>query len=432
MEDTADSAQGLKTKARERFNHHQIWSLVLLGVFTGFNMVDRGLLALNLEPIKLELGATDTQMSIAAGIGFFLANAIAGVPIARLADRYSRRNIIAIGFGFYSFVMGAIGMVTNFAGLLVTRIVLGIGEATGNAPTSAMVNDLVPPQNRRTALAAVRAFGAIVVFGMLSFLGHVTEIYGWRASFYLLTLPAIIFVPLMLFTVREPARETGADGKQVQPVSLKKAWAQWRKSPAFLLVLLGFAFAGVTLQANSVWVAAFLARVRELSPTEIGVLSGISRGPALLIGSLLGAWITDRFARRNHRYRFWVPGAMLLLGVPAELTYLMVDSAYVWVPAYLLAGMLIMGSQASTIAICMDVSGAGLRATGLAFALLASNLLADLIGPTSIGLMNDTIFASYGADALRYSMGIVTLGAGIGGLLIIIASRFETEENRSG
>lgn len=417
---------------RQKFTRHQLWALTVLGIYSGFNMVDRGMLALNLEPIKLELGASDTQMSIAAGIGFFLMNAIAGVPLARLADRYSRRNIIAIGFGFYSFIMATIGMVTSFAGLLFARILLGMGEASGNAPSSAMVNDLVPAQNRRMALAGLRVFGAIIVLVMMTSLGHISDVYGWRASFYVLALPAIILVPLLFFTVREPEREKGADGKTVKPVSFKQAWVQWRKSPAFLLVLAGFALSGVTLQANSVWAAAFLARVRELSPAEIGLLSGISRGPALLVGALVGAWLTDHFARRDHRWRFWVPGVMLMIGAPAELTYLMADEYWVWMPAYLLTGMLIMGSQASVVAICMDVSGAGLRATGLAIALLVSNLLADLIGPTSIGIMNDTVFASHGADALRYSMGIVACAAALGGLLIVIASRFETEQTRSG
>jgi len=417
---------------RQRFTRHQLWALTVLGIYSGFNMVDRGMLALNLEPIKLELGASDTQMSIAAGIGFFLMNAIAGVPLARLADHYSRRNIIAIGFGFYSFIMATIGMVTNFAGLLFTRVLLGVGEASGNAPSSAMVNDLVPPQNRRMALAGLRVFGAIIVLVMMTSLGHISDVYGWRASFYVLALPAIILVPLLFFTVREPEREKGADGKTVKPVSFRQAWTQWRKSPAFLLVLAGFALSGVTLQANSVWAAAFLARVRELSPAEIGLLSGISRGPALLVGALVGAWLTDHFARRDHRWRFWVPGVMLMIGAPAELTYLMADAYWVWMPAYLLTGMLIMGSQAAVVAICMDVSGAGLRATGLAIALLVSNLLADLIGPTSIGIMNDTVFASHGADALRYSMGIVAFAAALGGLLIVIASRFETEQTRSG
>ncbi|MCW2349191.1 MULTISPECIES: MFS transporter [unclassified Sphingobium] len=425
-------AGGALKPAATKFSSHQLWALTILGIFSGFNMVDRGLLALNLEPIKLELGATDTQMSLAAGIGFFLLNAVAGVPLARLADRYSRRDIIAIGFGFYSLIIGLMGMVTSFVGLLFTRMLLGIGEASGNAPSSAMVNDLVPPQNRRMALASLRIFGAIIVLVMMSSLGYVTDRYGWRASFYVLALPAIILVPLAIFTVREPEREKDAQGKAIAPVSLKAAWAQWRRSPAFLLVITGFALAGVTLQANSVWAPAFLVRVRELSPTEIGVLSGISRGPALLIGALVGAWVTDRLARRDHRWRFWVPGIMLMLGAPAEMTYLMADDYWVWMPAYLLTGMLIMGSQASTVAICMDVSGAGLRATGLAFALLASNFLADLIGPTSIGLMNDTIFADLGVHALRYSMGIVACSAAVGGFLIFVASRFETEQTRSG
>ncbi|MBO9601269.1 MAG: MFS transporter [Novosphingobium sp.] len=431
------AAQASETAAspptgQSRFTGKQLWALMILGVLAGFNMVDRGLLALNLEAIKLELNASDTQMSIAAGIGFFLFNALAGIPLARLADRSSRRNIIAIGFGFYSAIMGVIGMVTSFAGLLASRILLGVGEASGNAPSSAMVNDLVPPRNRRMALAGMRVGSAIVVFGMMSGLGIVSDTYGWRASFYILALPAAILVPLLLFTVPEPARETDAKGKPIGPVSLRDAWARWRHSPAFLLVLGGFAMAMVTLQANSTWAAAFLARVRELSPAEIGFLSGLSRGPALLIGSLLGAWITDRFARADHRWRFWVPGVMLMLGTPMELTYLLADSYWVWMPAYLLTGILIMGSQASVVAICMDVSGVGLRATGLAFALLLSNLIADLIGPTIIGIMNDTIFVSHGTHALRYSMGIVSCAAALGGLMIVIAARFETERTRSG
>lgn len=417
---------------RTGFTGRQIWILVVLGILAGFNMVDRGLLALNLEAIKLELHASDTQMSIAAGIGFFLFNALAGIPLARLADRSNRRNIIAIGFAFYSMIMGTMGMVTSFAGLLVSRMLLGVGEASGNAPASAMVNDLVQPGNRRMALAGMRVGSAIVVFGMLSGLGVVSDIYGWRASFYVLALPAAVLVPLMFFTVAEPPREKGADGKPVTPVSLRDAWARWRHSPAFLLVLGGFAVSGVTLQANSAWAAAFLARVRELSPAEIGFISGLSRGPALLAGSLAGAWLTDRFARADHRWRFWVPGAMLMLGTPMELTYLMADSYWVWLSAYFLTGIMIMGSLSSTIAICMDVSGVGLRATGLAFALLLSNLIADLVGPTIIGIMNDTIFASHGTHALRYSMGIVSAGAALGGLLIVIAARFETEHTRSG
>jgi MFS family permease len=418
--------------AEREFTGHVIWALTVLGIYTGFNMVDRGLLALNLEPIKLELHATDTQMSIATGIGFFLMNAIAGVPLARLADRYSRRDIIAIGFGFYSLIVGYIGMVTSFTGLLAARMLQGIGEASGNAPSNVMVNDLVGPRNRRKALAGLRVFGAIIVMGMLTLLGHVSEIYGWRASFYVLAVPAALLVPLLMLTVREPARETTSDGKAIARVPFREAWARWRHSPAFLLVLIGFAVSGVTLQANSAWAGAFLARVREMSPSEIGTLSGISRGPALLLGSIIGAWLTDHFARRDHRWRFWVPGAMLVFGTASELVYLMADPYWVWMPAYLLTGMLIMGSQASVIAVCMDVSGAGLRATGLAIALLLTNLIADLIGPTIIGVMNDTIFQSLGVHALRYSMGIVACAAAIGGALIIAAARFETEQTRSG
>jgi MFS family permease len=430
-EQTAEAPSDAGAPKRE-LNGHVLWALIMLGTLSGFNLVDRGLLSLNLEPIKLELNATDTQMSIATGIGFFLLNAIAGVPLARLADRYSRRDVIAIGFGFYSLIMGMIGAVTSFPGLLVSRMLQGIGEASGVAPASAMINDLVSPRNRRKALAGSRVFSAIIVMGMLTSLGHVADVYGWRASFYVLAVPAVVLVPLLMFTVREPARETTASGQPISRVTFREAWSRWRRSPAFLLVLTGFAVSGVTLQANGAWAGAFLARVRELSPSEIGTLAGISRGPALLLGSVLGAWLTDYFARRDHRWRFWVPAVMLTCGTLTELVYLMATPYWIWMPAYIVTGALLLGSQASLIAVCMDVSGIGMRATGLAFALLASNLLADLIGPTMIGVMNDTILQPYGVEALRYSMAIVACLAAVGGVLIFAAARFETEETRSG
>ena len=426
------AARPTELSDRHEFNGKVLWALAVLGIFSGFNMVDRGLLALNLESIKIELHATDTQMSIAAGIGFFLLNAIAGIPLARLADRYSRRDIIAIGFGFYSLVVGLIGTVSSFTGLLVARMVQGVGEASGIAPSNAMVNDLVSPRNRRKALAGMRVFSAIIVTVMLSSLGHVAQIYGWRASFYVLAVPAVILVPLLMFTVREPARERTTSGALVDRVTFREAWQRWRRSPAFLLVLLGFAVSGVTLQANGAWAGAFFARVRELSPGEIGTLTGLSRGPALLFGAIVGAWLTDHFARRNHRWRFWVPGMMLVLSTPTEFAYLMADPYLIWMPAYLLTGALLLGSQASVIAICMDVSGVGLRATGLAFAILLSNLLADLVGPTIIGVLNDTVFRSYGPSALRYSMAITTCFAAVGGAMIFGAAWFETERTRSG
>jgi MFS family permease len=412
------------------FTPRVIWTLAMLGIFLGFNLVDRGLLALNLEPIKQELHASDTQMSFATGIAYFLFNGIAAVPLARLADRYSRRTIIGVGFGFYSLVMGLTGLVSSFGQLLTARIVLGVGEAS-TAGTSPMVNDLVSPGNRRTALAGIRVFSAIVVMGMMTGLGHLAEVYGWRASFFALAVPAALLVPLMLYTVYEPPHERALGG--IKPkASMREIWASWRKSPAFMLVLFGFALGGVTLQANGAWAGAYMARVRGMSPSEIGMLSGIARGPALLAGSLIAGWITDRLARRDHRWRFWVPGIMLIVGTPMEFLYLNLPSHIGWMTAYIITGALIMGSQACAIALLMDVSGPGARATGLAFGLLLMGLLADFFGPTGIGVMNDTIFKSHGPDALRYSMAIVACSAALGGALLLFAARYETEETRSG
>jgi len=415
---------------RSDFNPRVLWALTLLGVSLGFNLVDRGLLSLNVDPIKHELHASDTAMSIATGIAYFLFNGIAAIPIARYADRHSRRYVLGIGFGFYSLVMAMTGFVSNVGQLIAARLVLGVGEAS-IAGSSPLVNDLVKRENRRKAQAGTRVFSSIIVMGMMAGLGHVSEIYGWRASFFALAVPAVLIVPLLLFTISEPPHELSQGGAVPPKTSLRETWASWRRSPAFLFVLLGFALSGVTLQANGAWAGAFMARVRGMSPSEIGVLSGIARGPALLAGSIIAGWITDRLARRDHRWRFWVPGIMLMIGTPCEFLYLNLPS-HLWMWAYVLTGSLIMGSQACAMALMMDVSGPGRRATGLAFGLLLMGLLADFMGPTSIGVMNDTIFKSFGPYALRYSMAIVACSAAVGGALMVYASRFESEATRSG
>jgi len=424
------SNSSMATGQRSDLTPRVLWTLAIIGIFFGFNLVDRGLLSLNVDPIKHELHASDTEMSLATGIAYFLFNGIAAVPIARFADRHSRRYVLGIGFGFYSLVMGLTGFVSNFAQLLVARVVLGVGEASV-AGSSPLINDLVKPQNRRKALAGMRVFSSIVVMGMMAGLGHVSEIYGWRASFLVLAVPAAVLVPLMLYTVYEPPHELSRGGAAPPKVTLRQTLASWRRSPAFLFVLLGFALSGVTLQANGAWAGAFMARVRGMSPSEIGTLSGIARGPALLAGSIFAGWITDRLARRDHRWRFWVPGIMLMIGTPCEFLYLNLPS-HLWMWAYVLTGSLIMGSQACAMALMMDVSGPGARATGLAFGLLVMSLLADFMGPTSIGVMNDTIFKSLGPEALRYSMAIVACSAAVGGALMVYAARFETEATRSG
>jgi len=419
------------TDGKGDFTPRTVWTLAILGIFLGFSMVDRGMLALNLEPIKLELHASDTEMSFAVGVAYAVFNSIASIPLARLADRHSRSFIMGIGFGFYSLVMAVTGLAASFGQLLAARIALGVGEASATG-SSALVNDLVSPRNRRKALAGLRVFSAIVVMGMMTGLGHLAEVYGWRATFFALAVPAILLVPLMLYTVHEPPHERALGVAAPPKPTLREAWASWRRSPAFLLVLFGFALGGVTLQANGAWAGAYMMRVRGLSPSEVGMLSGLARGPALLAGAIIAGWMTDRLARRDHRWRFWVPGIMLVVGTPCEFLYLNLPEHAAFIGFYLVTGSLLMGAQSCTIALMMDVSGPGLRATGLAIGLLVMGLIADFIGPTGIGVMNDTIFKSLGVEALRYSMAIVACTAAIGGVLMIIASRYETEETRSG
>jgi len=127
--------------------------LVILTLVYTFNFIDRQILVILQEPIKLELGLSDAQLGLLTGFSFALVYVTAGIPIAWLADRSNRRNIVAASLAFWSLMTAFSGLVQNFAQLLAARLGVGIGEAGGSPPSHSMISDYFPPQHRGTALS---------------------------------------------------------------------------------------------------------------------------------------------------------------------------------------------------------------------------------------------------------------------------------------
>ncbi|MBT5602472.1 MAG: MFS transporter, partial [Gammaproteobacteria bacterium] len=180
-----------------------------LGIlFVGYvvNFVDRSILAILLEPIKHDLALSDSELGLLGGLAFALFYATLGIPIAALADRWSRVKVLAISMMIWSVMTALCGMASSFLTLLMTRIGVGIGEAGASPPSHSLISDYFPIESRATALS-IYALG--IPFGSMvgNFVGGWgAEELGWRMTFYLVGVPGVLIAMLILGTLKEPPR----------------------------------------------------------------------------------------------------------------------------------------------------------------------------------------------------------------------------------
>ncbi len=384
--------------------------LGLLFVVYVFNFIDRQILAILLEPIKADLGVSDTAMGFLTGIAFALFYTVAGIPIARLADRSSRRTVIAVGLAVWSAMTAASGLARSFGQLALARIGVGVGEAACTPPAHSLLADYFPPERRATALAV---YGMGIHVGILfGFLvgGWMNELFGWRNALYVVGLPGLILAVVVRLTVREPERGA-ADGLAAPPaaVPMREAVREVRNLASLRHMTLGaglHSFAGYALAA---WGPAFMVRVHHMGTAEVGTSLGLITGFGGAAGAILGGMLVDRLGRRDARWTLWVPAIASTIEVPLLLAFLLVPSTttalVVAVPAVLAGAMwlgpIFAGSQ--------NLVRPAMRAFTSALMLFVVNLIGLGLGPQAVGLLNDGLAPRFGAEAIRYSLCLVGL-----------------------
>lgn len=182
-----------------------------------FNFLDRQLLAILLQPIKEDLQISDTALGFLTGFAFAVFYTFAGLPLARLADRWVRRSLIAISIATWSIMTAASGLARGFTELALARIGVGIGEAGATPPAHSLLSDYFPPGKRATVLA-MYACGVPVGSGLGYWLGGwINDTFGWRMAFVAVGLPGVLVALLVRLTVREPVRGVS----EHQPVSAR-------------------------------------------------------------------------------------------------------------------------------------------------------------------------------------------------------------------
>ncbi len=387
------------------------------------NFADRQALSILLTDIQKDFGASDTAMGFLTGFPFAVFYTVAGIPIARFADRTSRRFVIAAGLVTWSSMTAVSGLVQSYWQLALARVGVGIGEAAGSPPAHSLISDYFSRERRATALAIYATgvyIGVAIVFAGGA---YIAQQFGWRSVFLVIGLSGLPLAVLVRFTIRELPRGYSEPVASGQPVALAEVLRALASNRSFWLVVCGASVQSLSGYGALVWGPTFLIRVHEMPNTQVGLWLGVVIGVTGSLGAYVGGLWTDRLARRDERWYMRLPALESLAGVPFVVGFLFAGSAeaslYCFAPFYLLGAMYV-GPMHSMI---QSLVVPGMRATASAINLFAVNMIGLGLGPFLVGYLNDSLAIRYGDEAVRYSMLLVGIIGGCASILFYFASR---------
>ena len=298
-------------------NRYRNYVLAMLTVVYVFNFIDRQLLVILQESIKADLDLSDTQLGILTGFTFAVFYVTLGIPIARVADRWNRRNVVAISLSIWSAMTALSGAVQNFFQLLLARIGVGIGEAGGSPPAHAMISDYFPVERRARALSIYSTGIYIgILFGFLVG-GHLNEVFGWRMSFVMIGVPGVIFAAILAATVREPKRGAMDGNVQSGTGTSMGAVARvlWSRKSFVLLALATGCHAFGTYGLGN-WIPSILIRIHEMTSGQVGTALGLIMGIGGAVGTFASGHFADRLAKRTPKWYMRIPALGAFVAIP--------------------------------------------------------------------------------------------------------------------
>jgi MFS family permease len=360
MVDLAPQLAAHQTDAAAKPSMRRYYVLGLLTAVYALNFLDRTIFNVLIEPIKKEFALSDTMMGLLAGFGFVLFYSLLGIPIARVADRLNRRNIVAVAFAFWSAMTFLCGMATSVTSLALTRIGVGIGESAGTPASQSIVADLFNKNERPRALG-IYAIGTYLGVFLGYFIGgYVNQHYGWRMAFFSAGLPGIALAAMLWLTISEPKR--GAMAETFTPEPIGPTLGFLASQQTFVIVLIGFCLTTYTNYATAAWIPPFLARVHHLSSVEIGTYAGTFKGLAGMAGTLVGGLVVARISQRDDRWKLWAPAITSGLAGPVFAVCLLTPDFATMVAALALASFLVGFHLGPIFAIAQTVARPSMRA----------------------------------------------------------------------
>ena len=399
--------------------------LGLLLVVMTLNYADRYVIGILLPQIKSDLALSDTQIGFITGAAFTVFYALLGVPIASLADRRSRKKIIAAALALWSLMTCLCGLARSFVQLAVFRVLVGIGEAGCTPPSHSLVSDYFAPRERALAMAVLGLGSSLGVF--LAFLigGWITDAYGWRVTLVSFGAPGVLVALVVYFSLRDPPRghseglQAAAEAPRMYP-AFRSLWAKG----TFRYMVLGGSMYGLVSTALLAWLPSFYTRSHGLEIATVGTWLAFTKALPHAAGTLLGGLLASRLAKFGAKPPIYLCAVVQVLAAPFYALVLLVPdptAALLWLIVPACVGVMQGPVLFATI---QGVAEVRTRAVASALMILIINLIAGVIGPQSVGVASDFLADSLGADSLGVALLIVSIVCSLGSAaLFYLASR---------
>ena len=377
---------------------YRILVLAVLILAYTFNFLDRQILGILAGSIKKDLGLTDSQLGLMGGLAFALFYTGLGVPIAALADRWSRTWIMTGALTLWSGFTAACGLAGGFWQLFLCRMGVGVGEAGGVAPAYSLISDYFPKAQQARALAAY-SFGIPIgsALGIL-FGGLIAHAIDWRAAFVVVGLAGVALAPIFRLIVREPPRE--------QPTAAAPAGGIGRllAKPSFWLISLGAAASSVCGYGVAFWLPSFFERSLGMGLVD----RSLFLGSMTLVGGVLGVWaggaLGDRLGKARPEAYLLIPAAAFLIALPCFVLAVQAKALWLAFLLFLIPTGLNLVWLGPVITAVQHLVPATQRSTASACFLFVNNLIGLGLGTWYFGAVSDALTPRFGTEALRYAI----------------------------
>ena len=400
-----------------------------------FSFIDRMIIGLLVEPMKADLGISDTQISLLQGMAFAVFYTVAGIPIGRLIDRTSRVRMVSIGIFVWSLMTMVCGISVHYWQLFLARIGVGVGEACLSPAAYSIISDSFPPRRLGVAMG-VYVLGSSVGAGLAFIVGAavialiantgevVIPIFGavrsWQAAFIFVGAPGLL-LSLVFLLIREPVRRISAGSTGVAS-TIGEVW-QFAKANMRTLVgiCLGVGFVNLAVFAAVSWLPVLFIRSHGLEISAAGYLAGTALIIGGLIGMLGGGWISDRMGG-SPRERLWVCGVASVIGVVSGILFPLVGNPVAATLLFVVFFSSCCAPSAGAVSALQQIAPNEMRATLSAVYLFFVSIVGMTLGPTATAMISDNFFPQ--ADGIRYAISIVTgIGFVVAAVLFFVAAR---------
>ncbi len=400
------------------------WFLFVMVLLSASVGAERYMMAVMVTPIKADLGLNDTQIGLAKDMAIALVYIVAVIPLARLADRWSKRKIVAIAAAIWSTAVVLCGQASSFAMLLLGRATIGLGEGAYTPSSQSWIADLFPMKVRATALAIFLLGPSIGHFVGPAAGGWMTQEYGWRTAMTVAALPGLILVPLVWFTLRDVPAGL-ADGKTHEATQTKPFMDtvhELLRVKTFPLLVGAAALNTVITMGLVSWAAAFMERSHGMDAST----AGLQMGGALFLGSVIGHTVggplADWLGRRDLRWYIWM--MMISAFVAMVVAAVLLSAPAEWVFPLFGLNMLIGGmSAAPLMAVVAGLAPPHSRSVAIGILMVCIQVVGMGVGPTFVGWLSDVLAGSYGSESMRWGMRSVLIVGIPSTLLAWLASR---------